>query len=212
MANSPTYSIIRGNEFTPLWRGSVCDKPTPQHPTPLRIHRRGFCYIVKVPSPLRDRAAFKVIIHKALCNDFAGRVGLGCAKVMLSSRPIGHGFVPQLTSNASTSPFSPEFERLNRVPSPPIRGRRWPTGRMRGHSGTAACEKIPLTLPSPPDHLRRCCVVHLVAATQTIWGRGDNLTPSGRPKSRTNKFSPKPTLLRRPVPLCFPPTHKSFNR
>jgi hypothetical protein len=57
-----------------------------------------------------------------------------------------------------------------RVPSPPIRGRRWPTGRMRGHSGTAAYEKIPLTLPSPPNRLRRCCVIALVAATQTIWG------------------------------------------
>ncbi len=36
------------------------------------------------PSPLiqGDRAAFKVIIHMALCNDFAGRVGLGCAKVL----------------------------------------------------------------------------------------------------------------------------------
>ena len=35
------------------------------------------CFIVL----LGDRAAIKVIIHKALCNDFAGRVGLACAKV-----------------------------------------------------------------------------------------------------------------------------------
>ena len=86
-----------------------------------------------------------------------------------------------------------------RVPSPPIRGRRWPTGRMRGHSGTAACEKIPLTLPSPPNHLRRRCVVPMVAATQTIRGRGDNIGPSRRHKSRTNKISPNPTLFRSPT-------------
>jgi hypothetical protein len=85
-----------------------------------------------------------------------------------------------------------------RVPSPPIRGRRWPTGRMRGHSGTAAYEKIPLTLPSPPNRLRRCCVIALVAATQTIWGRGDIFGPSGRHKSEIKKISPNPTLLRSP--------------
>ena len=40
---------------------------------------------------------------------FAGAAHtLGCAKVVLSSRPICHGFVPQLPRNASTSPFSPD--------------------------------------------------------------------------------------------------------
>ena len=39
-----------------------------------------------------DRAAFKVIIHKALCNDFAGRVGQAAAKPRwptISSASIG---------------------------------------------------------------------------------------------------------------------------
>ena len=32
------------------------------------------------PSPLGDRAAFMVIVHKVLCNNFAGRVGQAAAK------------------------------------------------------------------------------------------------------------------------------------
>ena len=37
-----------------------------------------------------------------------GRLDLGCAKVVLSAPPICRGFISQLPSNASTSPFSPD--------------------------------------------------------------------------------------------------------
>ena len=56
---------------------------------------------------------------------------------------------------------------------PRNRGRRWPTGRMRGLTNMATCEKSPLTLPSPPIRLRRRCLLVQCANTQTKWGRGD---------------------------------------
>ena len=55
------------------------------------------------PLPARsvgDRAASKLWAES--------RVGLGCAKVVLSAPPICRGFISQLPSNASTSPFSPD--------------------------------------------------------------------------------------------------------
>jgi len=58
-------------------------------------------------------------------------------KVVFFALLIYQGFVSHFQDNAFTCPFSPE-----------IGGRRWPTGRMKGHSRIAACEKS----PGKPEH------------------------------------------------------------
>ena len=116
-------------------------------------------------------------------------MGLGCAKVVV--------FEP-----VDLSGFSSTFEqnRFAKFLLPRNRGRRWPTGRMRGSAGLTLCEQSPLTLPSPPIRLRRSCIIMECADTQTNWGRGDTLWSFQMEQILARDGHAECFFLRSPVP------------
>jgi hypothetical protein len=85
---------------------------------------------------------------------------------------------------------------------PRFRGRRWPTGRMRGLSRKAACEKVPLTLALSPESFATALPCFGVCNHANDSGeRGHN--SAVRPDNlRINPNTLNSTVLRSPVPAC----------
>ncbi len=109
--------------------------------------------------------------------------GVGCAKVVLSAYPICRGFVPQLPSNASTSPFSPiRGEKVADRPDEKVI-----QGRPRARKSPSPCP-LPQIVCGDAASFGWLQPRKRIGGEGTLSGRPDGTNPAQTPSHQIQHF------------------------